>query len=175
MQNFDDDLVRRAFLLAYSAHGPQKYGEKAPYLVHLFDTYNVLLRYGHDRSELLAAALLHDAIEDTPTNYSQVLQATNKEVAEIVYACTDELGRSRKERKVRTLKHLHAWTTHSGEAALTVKLADWIANVQASLREDEAKLQMYAKDWPEFSDFRERFPCEKLEPMWKWLDDLFFK
>lgn len=162
------ELVRRAFLLAYSAHAAQQYGTD-PYLVHLFDTYNVLLRFKHESPELLAAALLHDVIEDTPTNYRQVLEATSETVAEIVYACTDELGRNRKERKVRTLAHLHAWTMQRGEAALTVKLADWIANVEAALREDLRKLQMYRKDWPEFSQFRERFPADQLEPMWLWL------
>ena len=163
------DLVRSAFMLAYEAHATQRYGDD-PYLVHLFDTYNVLLEFGHKVPELLAAALLHDVIEDTPTNYTQVLQATNETVAEIVYACTDELGRNRKERKVRTLAHLHAWTMQRGEAALTVKLADWIANVGESLREEDVgKLKMYRKDWPEFAQFRDRFPAEELEPMWLWL------
>jgi (p)ppGpp synthase/HD superfamily hydrolase len=163
-----NDLVRRAFLLAHRAHAAQQYGPD-PYLVHLFDTYNVLLWYGHTDTELLAAALLHDVIEDTPTNYRTVLETTTETVAEIVYACTDELGRNRRERKVRTLQHLHAWTTQQGTAALTVKLADWIANVQNALDYDTKKLQMYRKDWPEFSEFRARFPCDRLEPMWRWL------
>jgi (p)ppGpp synthase/HD superfamily hydrolase len=166
-----DPMVRRAFLLAYEAHGTQQYGDD-PYLVHLFDTYNVLLEFDHTELELLAAALLHDIIEDTPTNYRQVLEATSGQVAEIVYACTDELGRDRRERKERTLQHLHAWTTQRGEAALTVKLADWIANVRCALADDKRKLQMYRKDWPEFSEFRVRFPVESLEPMWQWLEQV---
>lgn len=170
-----DDLIRRAFLLAYEAHVAQRYGDDEPYLVHLFDTYNVLLLFGHRDPELLASALLHDVIEDTPINYRGVLEATNEAVAEIVYACTDELGRNRRERKVRTLQHLHAWTTQRGEAALTVKLADWIANVRNALLNDanKRKLQMYRKDWNEFSEFRVRFPAKHLEPMWEWLQERF--
>jgi (p)ppGpp synthase/HD superfamily hydrolase len=170
-----DDLIRRAFRLAYDAHAAQKYSGDDPYLLHLFDTYNVLLLFDHREPELLAAALLHDVIEDTPINYRGVLEATNEAVAEIVYACTDELGRNRRERKVRTLQHLHAWTTQRGEAALTVKLADWIANVRCALRDNtrKDKLQMYRKDWAEFSEFRVRFPCDNLEMMWEWLQEQF--
>lgn len=169
MTMMTDPMVRRAFLLAYGAHGTQQYGGDAPYLLHLFDTYNVLLEFDHTEPELLAAALLHDIIEDTPTNYRQVLEVTSEQVAEIVYACTDELGRNRRERKERTLQHLHAWTTRRGQSALMVKLADWIANVRCALLDDPRKLQMYRKDWPEFSEFRVRFPSEELEPMWNWL------
>lgn len=163
------ELVRQAFRLAYEAHGTQQYSD-APYLLHLFDVYNVLLQFRHTQPELLAAALLHDVIEDTPVHYRQVLEATNETVAEVVYACTDELGRNRRERKERTHAHLHVWTTQRGESALTVKLADWIANVgEAERQNDAGKLKMYRKDWPEFTQFRERFPRDRLEPMWLWL------
>ena len=162
------DLVRRAFLLAHMSHGNQKY-EEDTYLVHLLDVHNVLVRYGFNDPPLLAAAWLHDVLEDTPVNYHRVKDVCGSEVAEIVYACTDELGRSRKDRKDRTLQHLSKWTQEHGPDALTVKLADWIANVEASHRSDPRKLQMYQKDWPEFSALRERFPCEPLEPMWAYL------
>lgn len=166
-----NEIVRRAFLLAYEAHQGQKYVND-PYLVHLFDVYNVLVEYGQDSAELLAAGLLHDVIEDTPTNYRQVLEATNEDVAEIVFACTDELGRNRKERKVRTLAHLSAWTSQRGTAALAVKLADWIANVRRAHADSPRKLQMYQKDWPEFSQLWARFHKRQLEPMWEHLEYL---
>lgn len=165
------ELVRRAFLLAYEAHKSQRYNND-PYLVHLFDTYNVLIEYGQTEGEVLAAGLLHDVIEDTPLNYRQVMEATNKAVAEIVYACTDELGRSREERKARTSCHLREWTEQHGTTALTVKLADWIANARRSLMGSPRKLQMYEKDWPEFYQFRTFFPAEQLAPMWNHLKEL---
>ena len=162
------DVVRRAFLMAYESHRNQKY-EEDPYLVHLLDVHNVLVKFGFHDPTLLAAALLHDVIEDTPVNYHRVRDEISLEVAEIVYACTDEIGRSRKDRKEKTLPKLIATTEVKGPDALTVKLADWIANVEASHRTDPRKLQMYRKDWPEFSTLRERFPCEPLEPMWTYL------
>lgn len=161
--------VRKAFLMAYEFHKHQKY-EDDPYLVHLFDVYNVLRRYGFDDPALLAAALLHDVIEDTPASYRRVSEEVGEDVTEIVFACTDELGRNRKERKEKTLPKLVEWTKERGPGALTVKLADWVANVEACCRSDPRRLQMYQKDWPAFAELKTRFQdYDWLEPMWAYL------
>jgi len=137
-------LLRNAFLLAAKKHQHQKYGDDT-YLVHLYDVVNVLLEFNVTDEKYLAAAWLHDVIEDTPTHYSEVQQATNKEVAEMVFALSDELGRNRKERKQKTLPKLLACTD-----AILVKLADWIANLRDAKRNNPGFLQMYKKDFPDF-------------------------
>jgi (p)ppGpp synthase/HD superfamily hydrolase len=166
------NLDRKAFLLAVRAHQHQKYGDD-PYIVHLFDVVNVLHRFQHTSEMVLAAAWLHDVIEDTPLNYHDVKNATNEAVADIVLRLTDEIGKNRKERKAKTMPKLR------GElAAQTVKLADWIANVEEAVLSDNPKsyrlVQMYKKDYPDlkaFFDGEEHF-AEELYPMWYHLSRL---
>lgn len=166
----DIDVVRRAFLFALRYHGTQKYGYD-PYMVHLFDVYNVLIEFGHDDNDLLVVALLHDIIEDTLANYADVLVAFGERVAEAVYACTDSLGRNRKERKKETLARLIDFSRKTPDA-LTVKLADWIANVRDAHRHTPNKLQMYRKEWPDFYALSDGFNYPELQPMWNCLNEM---
>lgn len=48
---------------------------------------------------IVASAYTHDLIEDARETYNDVLKATNKEIAELTYAVTDEKGKVRSERK----------------------------------------------------------------------------
>jgi len=159
------NIERRAFLLAMKAHERQLYGVD-PYMVHLFDVVKALRRHGHTQEELLSAAWLHDIIEDTPFNYADVRSECGTDVAEIVLALTDEVGRNRKERKAKTLPKL------SGNfEAQCVKLADWIANVENAISEKPQLVQMYQKDW---KDFAEAYwgAYNQLDPMWMHLESL---
>lgn len=60
-------------------------------------------------SVVLAAALLHDAIEDTKTTYEELVQEFGKEVADIVQECTDDKSLPSEKRK--ELQVLHAPST----------------------------------------------------------------
>jgi (p)ppGpp synthase/HD superfamily hydrolase len=164
-------LPRRALVFAMENHGAQRYGDQ-PYLIHLFDVVMILREFGWTKPELLAAGLLHDVLEDTPVNYHGVKDEFGAEVAEIVYACTDELGRSRKDRKLKTMASLREWTVTNGADALIVKLADWIANVRDCHRNEPKKLQMYQKDWDEFISIFRPMTNEALDPMWEELIEL---
>jgi len=167
------EMEREAFILACEAHKYQKYADNKPYLLHLFDVVNVLLEFYHNESRLIAAAWLHDVIEDTPLNYHDVLKATNIEVADIVYDLTDELAKNRKGRKEKTLPKVA-----ESDDALTVKLADWIANVRESHRQAAIHgpgnyLQMYRKDFPSFEEeCADPTPNSPLAPMWNTLKTL---
>lgn len=165
----DKDLVRKAFLLAAEYHQHQKYGEH-PYLVHLYDVVNVLIEYGFNTPtfyHLLAAAWLHDTLEDTTLNYSKIKTECGEYVAEIVFAVTDELGRSRKERKKKTLPKLTGF-----EDAQIVKLADWIANLRDCHRNRSDLLQMYRKDYRSFRDAVKHEATELMLPFWDEIESL---
>lgn len=173
MTVFHSDLVRSAFLLAEAAHKHQTYGdEKVPYLVHLFDVMMVLIEFKIEDQDLLAAALLHDVIEDTVYKYHHVKHTTNSRVAEIVYALTDEIGRNRKERHDKTYVKLDNFFD-----AQLVKLADWIANVRQCKRDTDGKLQMYKKEYPEFEHYKQQAAPEHpfIWKMWAMLDELLDK
>lgn len=69
------------------------------------------------------------------------------EVAEIVRRVTDEPGKNRRERKQATYQK-----TKQSPAAVTLKLADRIANVAASKANNPGLFQMYAKEYSEFQN-----------------------
>jgi (p)ppGpp synthase/HD superfamily hydrolase len=83
---FDD-----AFLLASELHRDQRRkGGEIPYISHLLGVTSLVLEYGGDEDEAIAA-LLHDAVEDAgglPT-LERIRQQFGDRVATIVEHCTD--------------------------------------------------------------------------------------
>lgn len=140
-QNDPNLKERQAMIFAIRAHGDQKYGEY-PYVYHL---YNVVqnLKSINASSELIQAGWLHDTIEDTSTNYSMLVRHFGENIAELVYAVTDELGRSRIARKTKT------WPKISDNPkAMTLKLADILANVENAVTDCNLKLlRMYRQEY----------------------------
>jgi (p)ppGpp synthase/HD superfamily hydrolase len=163
-ETFDERLLR-ARQFADVAHGGQRYGEHQ-YNYHLEKVYRTLLRFKVGSDELLIAAFLHDVLEDTPTNFSDVFRAFGPEVAELVYAVTDELGRNRGERHAKTYPKIRELPQ-----AVTLKLADRIANVEHSIYTmDVGKLSMYRR---EHQEFHEALGAHGPARMWEELEILF--
>lgn len=146
---FKHDVVRKAFDFAITHHGSQVYANIHPYVIHLHDVMMVLVEFGIHDPDLLASAWLHDVIEDTACNYHDVENEFGTKIADIVYVLTDELGKNRKERKVKTLPKLNNFVE-----AQVVKLADWIANVRQCHRNSHKMYQMYKKDFQFFRDLK---------------------
>lgn len=159
-----EKLYREAEMVALLAHRGQTY-DIFPYEKHLRDVVAILEEYGFSGA-IKIAGWLHDTYEDTTLTYSKIKNAFGKEIAEIVYAVTDELGRNRVERKSKTLPKIKAF----GEKAIVVKLADRIANVENGIRMGNIESsEMYSK---EYSKFREELyePDTMAEPLWHRLD-----
>lgn len=68
----DLPLTRRAIVFAQQSHGAQhRQSDRAPFLVHLVEVASYLERAGcPDR--VVAAAVLHDVLEDTDTERAQL-------------------------------------------------------------------------------------------------------
>lgn len=137
-----DAKLAEAF--ARGAHAGQKHGDK-PYWTHLNGVVHHLLLWGYKRdSPIVSAAWLHDTIEDTNVTYQDIKQFFGKEVAEIVWNVTDEMGRNRKERKGKTYPKIF-----STPESTTLKLADLCDNVFKSVENEDKHLDMYISEWPE--------------------------
>lgn len=161
-----DALVPSARALALSAHGAQRYGEE-PYEVHLAAAVAVLERHGLTDPELLAAAWLHDSIEDTELSRAAVAETAGERVAAMVDAVSDGPGDNRKQRKQRPYRLIP-----QTPGAVLIKLADRIANVEAAVGRRPGLLAMYRK---EHARFRELL-CDPEDgvaaPLWATLDGL---
>lgn len=160
--------------LAITSHKNQKYGDK-PYEYHLQAVVDVLIRFGAKLDDkttapILIAAWLHDSLEDTALTYEQIEVQFGQEVAELVWRVTDESGASRKERKSATY-----CKTQQNPSAVILKLADRIANVEASLAND-SKFSMYKNEYTEFKQALQSPSANSLAiQMWDYLDQFLIK
>lgn len=159
----DYRIVDKARDFAIEAHGNQKYGY-LPYTKHLYDVDIVLMRFGYeDDVDLRAAAWLHDVLEDTNTDYSEILKSFGKRIADLVNAVTNGEGANRKERQKEMFEKLL-----KNVGAIPLKIADRIANVEWSILTNHSLLKMYVKEHSYFT--------EKIAPfyghMWNHLEYL---
>lgn len=134
----------RAKWWASAAHAGQLYEENLPYDFHLDKVVQTATAFGLTDSVFLCACRLHDVMEDTRKSYNDVMRDFGEEVAEMVYAVTDERGRNRKERHEKTYPK-----TRAHGRAVALKLCDRIANVQHGLVND-GKVAMYAEEFDGF-------------------------
>jgi len=141
MQGARDPRETDARVFAEAAHADQKYGD-APYVKHLTMVRAVLADFGYGGA-LGVAAWLHDVVEDTPVSRQEVETRFGSDVAELVWAVTG-VGADRKERNATAYAKIRALP-----AAAILKLADRIANVEAS-RDVPKKLALYRAEWGAF-------------------------
>lgn len=127
-------------------HDGQTYGPGESYMVHL-DAVAALVG---DDDTTKTIAYLHDVVEDTPVPLTVVKETFGDFVAECVAILTDEPGINRKGRKAAShAKLAKVCIDHS--AALVVKAADRVANVEACVRKgNTGLLQMYQREQEAF-------------------------
>lgn len=122
-------IVLGAAAFAAHKHRDQrrKGADASPYINHPIAVANVLANEaGITNPKVLAAALLHDTIEDTDTTPRELESAFGPEIAAIVVEVTDDKSLSKQERK--RLQIVHAGDL--SKSAKLVKLADKICNVR---------------------------------------------
>ena len=143
-------LILRALEFAAHKHRDQrrKDAQASPYINHPIALANVLVRDGGiDDPVVIAAALLHDTVEDTQTTPQELRQAFGDKVAGIVEEVTDDKNLLKAERKRLQVEHA---ATISPEAKL-VKLADKICNVRDVALHPPAKWDLVRRreyfDW----------------------------
>ena len=153
--------ITEARLVAIRAHGMQGYDDIFPYEKHLDDVVRVLERFSIVQPKYICAAYLHDAMEDGAISYNKVKKHFGLEIAEMVFCVTDELGRTRDEKKAKTLPK-----TATNADAVIIKLADRIANI-----EHGGKIGMYAKEYDTFKSILQK-EDRLANPLWEHLDIL---
>ena len=124
------DAVAKAVEFATRYHGDQQRPTGAPYLEHLLEALEVLVRGARvTDQDVLCAAVLHDVVEDTPCTLDDVRAAFGGRVAEMVGWVTKpepDDGTDRKAAKETYLTSLR----HAPDDVVLVKLADRASNVQ---------------------------------------------
>lgn len=158
---------QRAMMVAEKAHANQTY-DIYPYMYHIKQVVEIAEALGYDES-IIIAATLHDVLEDTSLSYNDLKKTFGREVAEIVYAVTDELGRNRSERKAKTYPKIRAnWK------AAVVKICDRIANMEHSVWYNKELYAMYKNELPDFfkNINNADHPKEEMERVYKRISEI---
>lgn len=141
---------KRTFEYVHSLHESrhQMYDVYA-YSYHLSMVALELIKVGLPQDHpIVLAALAHDTLEDTGITYNDLVKALGVEVADIVYDVTNELGKNRKERALKTYPKIA-----SNPKATLVKLADRIMNTRYSKETGSSMYAKYKKEFPEFKRY----------------------
>ena len=124
-------LIEKAFFLSKEAHANQVRANKKPYFIHPLETAAILAGLGLS-SQVVAAGLLHDVIEDTPIKPEKIRKMFGKEVASLVEGVTKlDLFASESRRK-NSLHNLHylLFATTRDPRVILIKIADKLHNLR---------------------------------------------
>jgi guanosine-3',5'-bis(diphosphate) 3'-pyrophosphohydrolase len=143
----DTTLITRAYKLAEQAHDGQLRKTGDPYITHPLAVATILAKIGLDEVTL-AAALLHDAVEDTSVTLSDLEAAFGPQVAEIVDGVT-KLDRvkfaSKEAQQAATVRKMLIAMAKDGRVLL-IKLADRLHNMRTIAAMPEEKQQRTARE-----------------------------
>ena len=120
-------LVLAALRFAAGKHRDQrrKGEEGSPYINHPIEVAHVLSAVGGvDDAEVLAAAVLHDTVEDTETLPEEIERLFGARVRSMVEEVTDDSALAKQERKARQVERAPGLSS----GAKLVKLGDKICN-----------------------------------------------
>lgn len=122
------DRLGDVYAFAAERHADQTRPAGQPYVEHLLEVVDVLVNGPQQTDpDLLAAALLHDVVEDTPTKAEEVEARFGPEVRELVdWVTQPPAGEDRAASRKAYLDHL----AEASPRVLTLKLADRLTNVQ---------------------------------------------
>ena len=122
------DTVLKAMKFSAEKHRNQrrKDSEKTPYINHPIDVAAELGQAGVVDPDVIAAALLHDTIEDTDATTEEVSELFGDEILNIVLACSDDKSLAKVERKKEQIRHAE----FASNKAKLVKLSDKYSNMK---------------------------------------------
>lgn len=126
----------QALIYATNLHANQvRKGSGVPYVAHLLGVASLVLEYGADEDQAIAA-LLHDAIEDQggAVTREEIRQRFGEQVTAIVDGCTDSEIIPKlpwRQRKERCIAHISSADT----SVLLVSVADKLYNAQSILKD----------------------------------------
>ena len=85
--NADMDLVERAYRYADEKHKSQLRKSGEPYIIHPLAVAEIVAEMGLD-TDAIAAALLHDCLEDTDASFEELSRMFSQTIAELVEGVT---------------------------------------------------------------------------------------
>src|ERR1700722_3263080 len=144
MTQLDPNLLMKALSFAARKHRTQlrKGAESTPYINHPIAVADLIVRTGKILDgETIAAALLHDTVEDTETTFEELEAELGPVIAELVREDTDNKKLPKEERKRLQEEHAPALSPR----ARVVKIADKTSNLRDVIQDPPAGWKLERK------------------------------
>lgn len=142
------NMIARATLFADQAHdGQVRKFTGLPYISHPMEVMQIVRGVTSD-DDILAAAVLHDVIEDCDVTFSDLMLEFGERVATLVYQVTNAADEADGDRIARAYINRAVMANASADAQ-TIKLADIISNLSSidiALECDPAWARMYLEE-----------------------------
>ncbi len=169
-----ENLIVKAFKIAYKAHDGQLRASGEPYIIHPIAVADLLKEIGAG-SSVIAAGLLHDVVEDTSVELSEIETAFGLEVKVLVEGVTKLGGihfNNRTEAQAENLRKMFL-AMASDIRVVLVKLADRLHNMRTIEWLNDERKQRIARETREiYAPLANRLGINRF----KWeLEDLAFK
>jgi GTP diphosphokinase / guanosine-3',5'-bis(diphosphate) 3'-diphosphatase len=150
MAEIDLNLLMKALSFAARKHRKQlrKGSEPIPYINHPIAVAELIIRTGKIRDgDTIAAALLHDTVEDTETTFEELEAEFGPVIAKLVAEVTDNKKLAKEERKRLQVEHASSLSAR----ARIIKLADKTCNLRDVVQDPPAGWKLERKqeyfDW----------------------------
>jgi (p)ppGpp synthase/HD superfamily hydrolase len=141
------DKIQKAKIFATAAHaavGQQRKYTLEPYIVHPAEVASMVAQYNNNEA-MVAAAWLHDVIEDTNVTSEILSEEFGDEITELVLWLTDVSKPEDGDRATRKAIDL-AKVALAPPNAQTIKLADIISNITSIVEHDPGFATIYLKE-----------------------------
>jgi GTP pyrophosphokinase len=174
-ERLDLELIERVYSFGERAHGGQKRLSGDPFISHSTQIVGILIDLNLVDSHTIAAALLHDVVEDTDTTIEEIQSDFGDDVAQLVDGVT-KIGhlkfRSREERQVENYRKLLLSMARDFRIIM-IKLADRLHNMRTlEFLPEEKRLRIAGETRDIYAPLAHRFGMAKIR--WE-LEDLSFK
>ena len=135
----DEELIVKAYNFAQIAHEGQKRLSGDPYFIHVLETAKILAKLGMD-VQTIAAGLLHDVLEDTPTPEEKIKKEFGDDILFLIKGVT-KLGTLKyrgHERHIESLRKFFIAMANDLRVVI-IKFADRLHNLRTLqfVREDK--------------------------------------
>ena len=147
-------MIEQAIQFALAAHdGAFRKGTNLPYILHPLEAMTITAHLTKD-PEVIAAAVLHDVVEDTSFTIEDIRERFGSHVAELVDSCTEKKRRELPAsetwmiRKQETIEHLKTASREEKIIAFSDKLSNLRSIVKDYITEGETFWNRFAMKEP---------------------------
>ena len=129
--NGDKQMIQKAAVFAAKVHeGMMRKGSKIPYIYHPMEVALIVAQMTDD-PEVIAAAYLHDVLEDTSVTPEELERTFGGRILSLVQEESEDKERTWRERKASTIEHLK----QASREVKLLTLGDKLSNMRSTARD----------------------------------------